>query len=54
MESGAEVLRLMNGTQLLKVYLVERKPAVHPRQVGTLMDPSTVASSESPHDAGVE
>ena len=29
MEGAAEVLSLINGIQLLKVYLVERKAAVH-------------------------
>lgn len=42
MEGAAEFLSLMNGTELLKVHLVQRKAAaplsVHLRQVGGLID----------------
>lgn len=56
MGGAAEVLSLINGAQQLNVYLAEGK-AVATRasqEGGILMDPSIVARSESPSDAGLE
>lgn len=54
MTGAAEVLSLTYAIQLLKLYLVETKAAVHPSLPGRRRDPSTVASLESPSDTDVE